>query len=198
MNLTSLRNQVKDYLARDDISDSVFQVFLVAVEQDIFSNFQPLELDKSATITIENGEAELPSDAQYVRVVLDSQGATLEQIDNESFFQNKGGSYFTRRGNKLLFGDGVTSGEVTLLYGAYLQGLSSTRESNIISEKYPSVYLFGLLREASYYIKDTEYASIYNQRFMDALEAATVDDDKARYTGSRLSAHAKSAIVKGI
>ena len=126
MNLASLRNQVKDYLARDDISDSVFQVFLAAVEQDIFSNFQPLELDKSATITIENGEAELPSDAQYVRVVLDSQGATLEQIDNESFFQNKGGSYFTRRGNKLLFGDGVTSGEVTLLYGAYLQGLSSS------------------------------------------------------------------------
>lgn len=198
MNLASLRNQVRDYLARTDISDNVFQTFLLPVEQDIFSNFQPLELDATAILPVVDGEAELPTDLQYIRVVKDQEGNVLTQTDNQSFYENTGSSCFTRRGNKLLFGEGISGDKVVLSYNAYLPGLSATREENIVSIKYPSVYLFGLLREASYYIKDTEYANIYNQRFMEALEAAAVDDDKARFTGSRLVAQSKGSTIKGI
>lgn len=197
VNYTGLKNTIKDILARTDIPDTAFDVFVSTVEQDIRTNLQTLELEDMYEADIEDGSVELPSDYQKSRVVMVND-VPLTQTDPQSFFENKYNNNFTTIGNKMYFGGGVQGNRVKILYVKFLDGLSATNGENAITKWYPNLYIFGLLREASYYINDKERASVYEQRFTDALDLAGIQEDHKRYSGSRLVATGASTIVEGM
>lgn len=185
VNYTSLKNTVKDVLARTDISDTAFDTFIATVEQDIRANLQTLESEAFFEAEIENGCIELPPDYQKARVVT-VEDVTLTQTDPQTFFENKNNSNFTTIGNKIYFGNNVQGNKVKILYVKFLDGLSEENGANAITKWYPNLYIFGLLREASYYINDKQRAAEYDQRFVDALDLAGIQEDHKRYSGSRL------------
>lgn len=197
INYAGLKNTVRDVLARTDITDVAFDIFVMTVEQEVRANFQPLELEAFYESDIENGIISLPEDYQLSRVVMVNDNP-LTQTDPQTFFQNKYNNNFTTVGNKMYFGDGVQGSHVKMLYTKMLDGLSSTNGENSITKYYPNLYIFGLLREASYYIDDKERASMYNNRFLEALDLAGIQEDHKRYSGSRLVANSSVSLIKGI
>lgn len=197
VNYTSLKNTVKDVLARTDIPDTAFDVFVATVEQDIRANLQTLEMEAFFESDIEEGYITIPSDYQRAKVVM-VDDTPLTQTDPQSFFENRYNNNFTTIGDKIYFGDGVQGNHAKVLYIKFLDGLSESNGVNSITKWYPNLYIFGLLREASYYIDDKERAAVYEQRFTDALDLAGIQEDHKRYSGSRLVAAGSSVLAKGM
>lgn len=197
VNYAGLKNTVKDILARSDISDIAFDTFVATVEQDIRANLQMLEMEDFFEADIVDGSITLPDDYQKSRIVMVN-GQVLTQTDPQTFFEDSMNINFTTIGGKMYFGGGVVGSSVKILYDKFLNGLSSMNGTNAVTKWYPNLYIFGLLREASYYIDDKDRVALYEQRFTDALDLAGIQEDHKRYSGSRLVAKGVSSLVKGI
>lgn len=186
VNYTSLKNTVADFLARDDISIVAFNTFIDITEMDITASFSPKELDAFVELDIQDdGYVELPTDYRLSRVVKVGDNGPLQQIDPQSFFENTYNSNITTIGTKMYFGKQIQGKKCKMLYSRRIPSLI-TEEENAISQLYPSLYIFGCLKEAAAYIDDKQKLAIYEQKFMEALESAVVDADTSRYSGSRL------------
>lgn len=196
-NYTKLKKTITDYLARDDISDTAINTFIDAVEQNINANFSPKELDAVVTIDIDaDNSIKLPDDYREARSVQVDDGLPLEQIDPQSFFSMPESSYITTIGDRMYIGKGATGGSVRLLYSKRLTPLYEGEE-NVISKVYPSLYVFGCLKEAAGYIDDKAKQDYYEAKYAAALEAAMIDADQSRYSGSRLAWRSSQAIMGG-
>lgn len=196
-NYTKLKKTILDYLARDDIPDAAINTFIDVVEQNINANFSPKELDAMAILDIEEDNSVwLPEDYRLSRMVQVDDSEPLEQIDPQSFFQMPDSRYITTIGEQMFFGGGVSGKTARILYSRRLPALYDAEE-NVISKLYPSLYIFGCLREAAAYIDDKAKQEYYDAKYTATLEAAMVDADQARYSGSRLAWRSSQIMMGG-
>lgn len=197
VNYTSLKNLVADFLARDDISTVAMNTFIDVVEADLIASFQPRGLDDYVELPItEDGYVILPDDYRLSRVVSVDGYGPLQQIDPQSFFSSPDSIYITTIGDKMYFGKGITGKTCKMLYSKRIPSLSKA-ESNVISELYPSLYIYGCLKEAAAYIDDKAKVEMYQQKYLEALEAAQIDADTDRYSGSKLVFDSGTTLVGG-
>lgn len=192
MDYGSLKGTVLDWIARQDISDSVFEGFTTIVEQTIAAELRCYDLEGTYVDEIESPEDSgfcsitLPADFREARVV--SVGdKPLMYIEPQRFLSNEYNGGFTIVAGKMLFGRSAGSGKVSVIYYKRVPHINLENLTNAIIEKYPNVYLFGCLREAYSYISDNDKASLYDTRFTRALEEAKYDADTGAYSGSVLS-----------
>lgn len=196
-NYTKLRTTINDYLARDDISKTAIETFIDIVEADITASFSPKEMDAFVELPIsEDNTVTLPDDYRLSRLVKVGDSKPLQQIDPQSFFENTHNSYITTIGDKMYFGKNVTGKTCQMLYSRRLTPLY-VKESNVISELYPSLYIYGCLKEAAAYIDDKQKMAIYEEKYHAALEDCAVDADQSRYSGSRLVSHPVNTLLEG-
>lgn len=196
-NYTKLKNTINDYLARDDISKTAVDTFIDIVEADITASFSPKELDAFVELPIQEGNfITLPDDYRLARVVMVGDSKPLSQIDPQSFFENTYNSFITTIGDRMYFGKQVTGATCKMLYSRRLIPLYE-KESNVISNLYPSLYIYGCLKEASAYIDDKQKMALYEQKYAEALETCAVDADQSRYSGSRLVTHPVNVLLEG-
>lgn len=196
-NYTKLRTTINDYLARDDISKTAIETFIDIVEADITASFSPKEMDAFVELPIdEDNTITLPDDYRLSRLVKVGDSKPLQQIDPQSFFENQHNNYITTIGNKMYFGKNVTGKTCQMLYSRRLTPLY-VKETNVISELYPSLYIYGCLKEAAAYIDDKQKLAIYEEKYNAALEDCAVDADQSRYSGSRLVSHPVNTLLEG-
>ena len=196
-NYTKLRTTINDYLARDDISKTAIDTFIDIVEADITASFSPKELDAFVELPIaEDNTITLPSDYRLARVVRVGDGKPVQQIDPQSFFENTQNGYMTTIGDKIHFGKNVTGKTCQMLYSRRLTPLYE-KETNVISLLYPSLYIYGCLKEAAAYIDDKQKMAMYEEKYAAALEDCAVDADQSRYSGSRLVSQPVNVLLGG-
>ena len=193
MDFASLKSTVLDWIARTDISDTVFEGFVTIIEQTLSAELKcfDIEVTFSGTPTLDtNGfnVITLPKDFREARVVtFDSR--PLMYIEPQKFMSDSYNSGFTIISGKMYFGNGLnaTTPIVNVVYYKRVPHINMSNMSNVIIEKYPNLYLFGCLREAYMYISDTEKADLMDTRFTRALEEARYDADTSAYSGSVLT-----------
>lgn len=192
MDYASLKSTVLDWIARQDISDIVFEGFVTIIEQTISAELKCLDLEGVYGSNVKASEESgfgyvlLPSDFREARVVTVGD-KTLMYIEPQRFMSDEYNSGFTIVAGKMYFGRGVGSGGAEIIYYKRVPHINRSTLSNAIIDKYPNVYLFGCLREAYSYISDNEKASLYDTRFGRALEEAKYDADTSAYSGSVLT-----------
>lgn len=76
--------------------------------------------------------------------------------------------------------------DVVLRYYASLANLSADSDTNAIMDKYPGVYVYGVLSHHASLIRDVEAASIYKAEFMKSVKLAQASDTSDRYSGAPL------------
>lgn len=191
MDYGSLKSTVLDWIARQDISDIVFEGFVTIVEQTINAELKTFVLEDVLTGLVQSDEngytvLQLPADFREARVVMLG-NKTLMYIEPQRFLSNVNCNGFTIISGKICFGNGAGSGIAQVIYYKRVPHINLQSLNNAIIEKYPNVYLFGCLREAYNYISDLDKASIMDTRFERALEEAKYDADTGAYSGSVLS-----------
>lgn len=196
MDYASLKSTVLDWLARQDISDTVFESFVTIVEQTISAELKCFDTEKMFTSALTNTElgysgVELPKDFREARVVVLANNP-LYYVEPQRFMETQDCNGFTIVGGKLLLGRGVLGeGPLTVVYYTRVPHINLKNMTNAIIEKYPNVYLFGCLREAYSYISDIEKSSLMDTRLERAIEEARFDADTSAYSGSVLTPLAK-------
>lgn len=195
---TSLTRTVSDFLARNDISKEAMDNFIMLVEADInAAPLQPKEQDELFKVPMgEDNTIPLPSDYRSAKMISVGDSGPLQQVDQQTFFENEQGQFFTTIGSRIYFGKNVQGDEVRMLYSKRVPSLVKN-ETNKIAELYPSLYIYGCLKQAAMYIDDKAKMAIYDQAFSDAIESCGVDMDTSRYSGSRLRAIPAMPLLKG-
>lgn len=197
INYTKLRSTVNDFLARDDISKTAIDTFIDIIEADITASFSPKELDAFVDLPVQEGNyITLPDDYKAARVVTVGDSKPILQIDPQSFFENQHNPYLTTIGDRMYFGGQITGSSCRMLYSRRLTPLY-VKEANVISTLYPSLYVFGCLKEAAAYIDDKQKQATYEAKYAEALENCAVDADQSRYAGSRLVSHTVNTLLEG-
>mgnify|MGYP006267571547 CR=1 FL=1 len=70
-----------------------------------------------------------------------------------------------------------------LYYKSRVPALTSTNTTNYLLTNYPNIYLFGVLKKLSEYIRDKEGFALYSDKFKAAIDAANAID---WYAGSMM------------
>ncbi len=169
-----LKTAVADWVHRSDLT-SMMDTFVTLAEVRISNDVRTTDTEGSQTITTTAGDDgyALPSDfVQSVRMS-DSEGDNLPFVyPTHSLTDDTGepNSWFIEAGEVRLMPvpDGVYT--FTHIYRKRVAALSGTLNS--VFQKWPDVYLFATLVEASMYTQDTEIMAMAEQRYQQAVARA--------------------------
>lgn len=178
MTYDELLETINSYTIRDDAPIISFirraETYLRTIAKHYLS-------ETTATLTVIDGKAELPSDFREIRSIT---GATKTYKPiapmNASLGENDVGYY--RQGNQLVF-VGVTDAEIELLYVAAFPDLTET-QSNWLFDRFPNVYVAAILKEFHRWQTDPEGVSIEQAALQEALAIVAEDDRRGRQSGT--------------
>jgi hypothetical protein len=133
---------------------------------------QENEAVAALTTTGPNGNglyaAALPVDYGLMRSVALG-AAEFNPVDVKTLIA-RGGAHYAVSG--MQFFAGVT-GVFSLVYSARVAAFSSDADQSVLLDRYPDVWLYGLLKHAAAVMQDPEVSqAFYEQQFMDAVRTA--------------------------
>ncbi len=188
MNYQSLYTNIQDYLARDDISYSLFDLWLRIVEKKLNSRLTTVADYSFYTAELEDDSLELPSDFRQGMVTkIGGKSIVLQYKGVQQYEETKDVfGYFTIKNNRLYLSGNIGNIEVTLEYNRTITPLSSTNTENEIIINYPDLYLSGVLKEAAIWSKDSTLNQLHKANFEEALTEANWDSVSKAMSGSQL------------
>lgn len=177
MTYDELLETVSSYTIRDDAPITSFirraETYLRTVAKHYLS-------ETSATLTVTDGKADLPSDFREIRAITGTKTYKPIAPMNASLFEDEVG-YF-REGNQIVF-VGDVDAQIELLYSAAFPDLSET-QSNWLFERFPNVYLAAILKEFHRWQTNPEGVSIEQAALQEALAIVAEDDRRGRQSGT--------------
>ena len=72
-----------------------------------------------------------------------------------------------------------TNYELQLTYYANIPELSSTNTTNVVSDKFPDVYIYGCCKHASVFLMEDERVGMFQTLFDKALEEVRLQQERA-------------------
>ncbi len=187
MNYGELKNLIEFYLHRTDFAPVFPQIFEQARER-IGKDARLLVMEKTAEITLTDKVGALPADFIEARHVM--QAATfgkqgLQYLDRAAFAERSrrytgGFAAYTINGLDIECGKNAP---ITVYYYAAPAKLVADSDTNVITERYPNLYIYAVLSYCHNAVQDYESEQIADQRYMAELMAANEADDKARRSG---------------
>ncbi len=199
MNYQSLYSNVLDYLARDDISFGLFDVWLRIVEKKLNARLLASSDYTIYRTTMENGIVELPSDFKQGMVTKMGDVEFILQYKTPQAFEEKKdiAGYFTIKNNKMYISGNVGGMAITIEYNKKISPLGDENPENDISKNYPDLYLSGVLKEASLWSKDVSMGQIHTANFEEALAEANNDSMAMAVSGSQLVMASDLEYIRG-
>ncbi|QCI67524.1 phage adaptor protein [Phreatobacter stygius] len=174
-----------EYLNRADLVD-VMPRFVAMAEAKINRRLRDRRMLADVTLTPdETGTCSLPADFLEVERV-EAQTAPPRLVAAAAgryaagFSQPGGPSVYTITGTALT----LRPASATPVVLSYFQALPAleTALTNWLIQAYPDIYLYAVVFEAATYARDAASAGAAAQLFGDALEAADVDNRRARWS----------------
>lgn len=191
MNYDEIKTKVAEYLNRTDLT-SQMDMFIDLTESDINKVIKHQDLIKRANAVAETQYTQLPSDwSRVINVELNtSDHTTLLQQSTESLdlkrtsIDNVSGrpEYFAITDNAIeLCPTPDTNYELQLTYYANIPELSSTNTTNVVSDKFPDVYIYGCCKHASVFLMEDERVGMFQTLFDKALEEVRLQQERASF-----------------
>ena len=201
--IADLRDQVREWSERDDISDSQLDEFIMLVEQEYKDDLYLPPNEKIVVLTTDaNGRIAIPTDYLKTKhmTVTTSEGylKPLYRKPNEfvvvgsSISDGQGAAYFERSGNYFLFapnpGEGV---EITLTYYSLIPSLIDielvdSTAVNFVMSVMPTIYLFGTLMFLHMFTYNEDRANYYSTLYERAKQDLMGMQEDAEMSGSSL------------
>jgi hypothetical protein len=199
MTYAELQSAIGDWLMRQDLT-SVIPTFIDLAEARFNREMRVRRMITTATLTLADGKATLPSDwleSRNVRYVDDPyrslEYVTLEAADDIRETLATATDQFTIRGDQIEFIAAPDDGtEIELTYYAEIPALSDSNTSNWLSTRWPDVYLYGALMHSAPYLKDDERVAVWAGLHDRALEEIRMEDHKAQWSGSTLKIRSRA------
>ena len=191
MTYDEIKTKVAEYLNRTDLT-SQMDMFIDLTESDINKVIKHQDLIKRANAVAETQYTQLPSDwSRVINVELNtSDHTTLLQQSTESLdlkrtsIDNVSGrpEYFAITDNAIeLCPTPDTNYELQLTYYANIPELSSTNTTNVVSGKFPDVYIYGCCKHASVFLMEDERVGMFQTLFDKALEEVRLQQERASF-----------------
>jgi hypothetical protein len=192
---TELKAAIADWLLRDDLT-SVIPTFISLAESQFQREIRDYRMMKRATAEIDSGYSAIPADwLQNIRFQLNTSPiTTLEYVTPDQAAEelawhssNRRPLFFTMVGEEFQVvpaPDGTYEGELT--YYAKIPALSASVASNWLLDDAPDLYLYGALMQAAPYLKDDERIAVWGGLYRQALEALSVQSDRASIGSSSI------------
>lgn len=142
------------------------------------------ELEKRVTYAITSAESDLPTDfVEMISLYNTDTGVKMEyqSVDDLEARESRTGaaSKFSIAGNQLLFWPTPTEAtNIAMRYRAEVPPLSSSAPVNDVLQRYPDIYLYGLLMNASIFLHEEEDTAIWRPLYEVAIEDANTQNEK--------------------
>jgi hypothetical protein len=196
MNYLAIKDAVKEFANRGDITDALILSWLPLVEQRIYygtDDREPglrvqsmLAAPAPLAFTVAGSSAALPADLVSIERLTFLQGGRAIPLDYVPSaplapLESNAGTptWYTVRGNSVYIGPSF-DGNLTLLYYKRLVTPSTNSDENALMLRFPTLYVYGLLREVGVWMRDAEFIALYEPMFSSAMKAARQSDEEAR------------------
>lgn len=188
MTYIELKNLVAFYLHRTDMSDKLDAFFELARER-IGKDARLLRLQDETTLSIVEGSVAIPDDYIEVKAMATTSNVRPIQFQDVNNFDRfaratrsgRGGiAYYTIRGPFFHFapwsGTEAEPESARLTYYKKPERLVADDDVNVISEHYPTLYLFSVLAYAHNAIQDLASEKVANDNYFIELNKANESD----------------------
>jgi len=194
---SELQSAVADFLNRDDLA-AVVPTFISLAEARINRELRHFDMEARSSLTIDGRYVDVPADwAETVRIHATFSGTTydLELISQNDMAQmRESGADATGRPQFYALTAGQievfpTPGESytgEIVYYARIPSLSDGNTTNWLLTKYPDIYLYGALVHSAPYLDEDARAQTWAALYQSAVDAANMESDKARFSGTGL------------
>lgn len=160
---------INDWLDRSDL-DGVAQQMVALCEARLRREVQALAMETSEDVDIIDGEGDLPSDCDIVRLVT-YDGGELQQVApayGRKFPEGEAPRGFSLEAGKIKVWP-IVDGTVTVLYHPKLVSLSSDVQTNWLLDQHPDAYFYGSLLFAHGYVSNDERAQTFKNLWDEAI-----------------------------
>lgn len=195
-NYAALKQDVADWLARDDLGDKIAR-FITLAESDITKELRVRGMETTTTLTLSSGIAALPTNFLGMRRIYADVAYAREltyltpERFHQSFIASDVGnpSVYTIEGADIRFAPAPPSSapvDVKMLYVKPFAGLVNDTDSNNILTNYYEVYLSGALKYGFKYLRDNDEAAMWNDKFDKSISQLNRNANRERVSGSKL------------
>lgn len=194
-NLSELRAEVKDWGNRSNISDTLVDSFISTAQNRANRILRLPDMESSATLTITDGVAAIPSDYEEVKELLVSLASGNRSLERKDIIEVD--KYATYTGDPCIFARKLTNFHVApainsiveaqLYYYTKLPALVADSDTNIFITNSPDLLKYGALTELFLYIRDDQNAATYEAKFRAVMQELQGVEDKAMWSGGPLS-----------
>ena len=186
-----LRTAVVEHVGKPDIVD-VWPRLVLMAEAFLNRNLRCREQVTRTTLTLAGGSVALPADFLEMIGVYNGYGQEyIQQPLQQVKEHHPGGMYLASEAYYALSGTTMVSmgadGDRDVEYYAKIPTLTTSfTTSNWLLQKHPSLYLYAVGLEAAKHVRDLELASVTRDLMNAELQAAQIEDDRARYSRARV------------
>lgn len=196
-NYSDLITTLPNWIHRTDL-DPLIPDFIYLAECKISNNIKARQLETSVDLPITQavGYVVLPTDYGSLKniTIAGSYSGGLIYVPDETLLKyNSNGvqgtpQFYTIQGDNIMLSP-VPSASSTLkvIYYRDLQKLSSINPTNWVLTKYPYIYLYGALIEASIHTKDPDQVQFYQAKFDDAIKDIWQNFAMESFSGSGMT-----------
>jgi len=186
----NLKIEIKSFSHREDI-DLKVDTFIELAEQEMFANPDEILRVRGQETRLEDTTSgqflTLPADYQSMRSIkLVTGGGDVEVVYRAPaqlrLQPDTGRPQFFTVTDRIEFERVPDDNyDIVLQYFAVPAPLTTANQTNEILDTFPSVYLFGALKQVFLYAVDTEQAVKYHDLFISAIKGANKKDKQGRY-----------------
>jgi len=192
---SELQSAIQDFLNRDDLA-SVVPTFISLAEARINRDLRHFNMVKRSTAAADTRYSTPPGDwLETVRLhITDNPPSDLELISQNDMAQMR--EQGPQSGRPRFYA--MTAGEIEflptpdqsytseLVYFAEIPALSDGNTENWLLRKYPDIYLYGALVHSAPYLDEDARAQTWAALYQSAVDAANMESEKARFSGTGL------------
>lgn len=208
MSYTSLIADLDAYTGRSSSTSTNWttarkESFIELAEAMLERDLHIREMESATTLTANSLETALPNDFRVLRAISinDVQNPEITYLppaqmrDNRLFFNGQTIEFWSIEGSNLLLISPPSSNvTVNITYSAGLAPLTSSNDDNVLSSRYPDVYLNAALYQAFLFIGDAARAAEHLELYTSAIQDILVQDRRSRRAGGPLRRTVKGAV----
>ena len=193
LNYSELQSVIADFANRQDLASQI-PTFIQLTEARLNRDIRHWRQEKRAEAEVTGERFPLPCDwVETIKVIADGKPLRLadahqvEAVDHalqRAFVANH---FYRHTGDELELvpaSDGPVDFEIE--YVAKVPSLSDEEPTNWVLEEFPDVYVYGAMLQVAPFLHDDQRLPLWTQAYGEAVSAANISSDRAKYSGSAL------------
>lgn len=193
MTYNELKEVIADFANRGDLQKQI-PLFIQLTEARLNRDVRHWRMEKRAAAEVVGERFPLPCDwVETIKVKADGRPLRLadafmvDAVDHEHHRPSAGNLYYRHTGDQLeLFPAQDKPVSFELEFIAKVPSLGDNQTTNWLLDEFPDVYIYGAMLQVAPFLHDDQRVPIWAQAYGEAVSAANLSSDRAKYSGTAL------------